>query len=287
MTIVNTGNTLAAEMIQPGITIMSDGFGLVTATATYKCDWATAVAVTQRGQPLDFGGFSYLKAHKSSISYDNLQYKTVKVDYVGLDPSINSGAWTRPNTSAANGLAAENITSHPNFFEAAPGFSGGALAGLPSNFGGAYDDSTLGPPVNVINVDTGRPVTVPSSEGFNGACFETGQGGRFIGFVDPDFASLYGKTQYLAPTTTYSGVVYVNQQQTARLIVDFLGSSNATATWGSVDLLPGWADTGTGDYGNVNLLSQVNVEEYGLIYKIMYEIRYSREGWPANVYRPA
>jgi hypothetical protein len=287
MAIVNTGNALGAEMIQPGITIMSDGFGLVTATATYKCDWSTAVAVTQRGEPLDFGGLTYLKAHKSSISYDNLQYKTVKVDYVGLDPAINSGAWSNANTSAANGLTAENITTHPNFFEPETGFSGGALAGLPANFGGAYDDSTLGPPVNVINVDTGRPVTVPSSEGYNGACFETGMGGRFIGFVDPEVPELYGKTQYLAATTTYTGVIYVINQQSARIIVDYLGSSNATGVWGSFTLVPAWGDTGSGKYGPVNLLSQVNVEEYGTIFKVMYEIRYSREGWPPNVYRTA
>jgi hypothetical protein len=285
MTIVNTGNTLASQFIQPGLTVMSDGFGLVTASATYKCDWATAVPTTLRGTPLDFGGLTYLKAHKSSISYDNLQYKTVKVDYVGIDPTVNSGAWTNANTSAANGLTAENITTHPNFFESETGFTGGPLAGLPSDFGGAYDDSTLGPPVTVINEDTGRPVVVPSSEGYNGACFETGMGGRFIGFVSPDVPELFGKTQYLASTSTYSGVIYVNNQQSARILVDYIGFSNAGTTWGSFQLLPGWADTGTGKYGKVNLLSQVNVEEYGLLFKVMYEIRYSREGWPANVYR--
>ncbi len=274
-------------MIQPGITIMSDGFGLVTATATYKCDWSTAVPVTQRGEQLDFGGLTYLKAHKSSISYDNLQYKTVKVDYVGLDPTINSGAFSNANTSAANGLTAENITTHPNFFSPETGFSGGALAGLPSNFGGAYDDSTLGPPVNVINQTTMKPVTVPSSQGFNGACFETGMGGRFIGFVDPEVPELYGKTQYLATTTTYTGVIYVINQQSARIIVDYLGFSNTTGQWGPYTLVPGWGDTGTGKYGPVNLLSQVNVEEYGTIFKVMYEVRYSREGWPPNVYRTA
>jgi hypothetical protein len=285
MTIVNTGNTLASQFIQPGLTVMSDGFGLVTASATYKCDWATAVPTTLRGTPLDFGGLTYLKAHKSSISYDNLQYKTVKVDYVGIDPTVNSGAWTNANTSAANGLTAENITTHSNFFESETGFAGGPLAGLPSDFGGAYDDSTLGPPVTVINEDTGRPVVVPSSEGYNGACFETGMGGRFIGFVDPDVPELFGKTQYLAPTSTYSGVIYVNNQQSARVLVDYIGFSNSGTTWGSFQLLPGWADTGEGKYGNVNLLSQVNVEEYGLLFKVMYEIRYSREGWPPNVYR--
>lgn len=46
----------------------------------------------------------------------------------------------------------------------------------------------------------------------------------------------------------------------------------------------GLAPTGSGTFGNKNLLSQINVEEYGLLYKVMYEIRYSNEGWPPNVY---
>lgn len=288
MSIVSKGNNLSAELIQPGITLMSDGFGLVTATATYKCDWSTSVPVTLRGDPLDFGGLTYLKAHKSSTSYDNLQYKTIKVDYVGIDPTINSGAWTNANTSAANGLTAENITSNPNFFEQAPGFTVGPIAGLPSDFGGLYDDSTLGPPVSVISQapgpNFGKPVVVPSSEGYNGACFETGMGGRFIGFVDPTVPELYGKTQYLATTTTYTGVIYVNTQQSARIIIDSLGTAVAGNSWGPFQLLPGWAEVGTGPYGKLNLLSQANVEEFGTLYKVNYEIRYSKEGWPPNVY---
>lgn len=288
MSIVSKGNNLSAELIQPGITLMSDGFGLVTATATYKCDWSASVPVTVRGDPLGFGGLTYLKAHKSSTSYDNLQYKTIKVDYVGIDPTVNSGAWTNANTSAANGLTAENITSNPNFFEQAPGFTVGPIAGLPSDFGGLYDDSTLGPPVSVISQapgpNFGKPVVVPSSEGYNGACFETGMGGRFIGFVDPTVPELYGKTQYLATTTTYTGVIYVNTQQSARIIIDSLGTAVAGNSWGPFQLLPGWAEVGTGPYGKLNLLSQANVEEFGTLYKVNYEIRYSKEGWPPNVY---
>jgi hypothetical protein len=283
--IVNTGNVLSSEFIQPGITVMSDGFGLVTATATYKCDWATAVPVTQRGAPLDFGGLTYLKAHKSSISYDNLQFKTVKVDYVGIDPTIGGGVMTLANTSVANGLTAENITSHPNFFEAAAGYGGTPLAGLPSDFGGAYNDSTLGPPVTLINEDTGKPVVVPSSEGYNGACFETGQGGRFIGFVDPSVPDIYGKTQYLARTTTYSGVIYTSSVSYVQALYALLGTATGGNSWGIFQLIPAWGPTGTGDFGNQNLLSQVNVEEFGLLYKVLYEIRYSKEGLPPDVYQ--
>jgi len=285
MALVSTGNTLAAEMLQPGYTLTSDGFGLVTCSATYKVDWTAPVAVTARGTAFPVAGLTYLKAHKSSQSYDALEYKTIKVDYVGIDPTINGGLRTNPNTSVANGLTAENITSHPNFFEAAAGYGGMPLAGLPSDFGGAYDDSTLGPPVQVISATTGKPVVVPSSQGYNGACFETGMGGRFIGFVDPSYPELYGKTQYLSRTTTYSGVAYYADASFVQALYLLLGTATGTNSWGiSFPLIPAWGPIGVGTYGNQNLLSQINVEEYGTLYKVMYEIRYSKEGWPPDVY---
>ena len=284
MALVSTGNVLAAEMLQPGYTLTSDGFGLVTCSATYKVDWTAPVAVTARGTPFPVAGLTYLKAHKSSQSYDSLEYKTIKVDYVGIDPTIGGGVRTNANTSVANGLTGENITSHPNFFEQAAGFSVGPIAGLPSDFGGAYNDSTLGPPVTLINATTGKPVVVPSSEGYNGACFETGMGGRFIGFVDPEVPALYGKTQYLARTTTYSGVMYTTSVSDVQALYGLLGSATANNSWGIFQLIPAWGPTGTGDSGKQNLLSQINVEEYGTLYKIMYEIRYSKEGWPPDVY---
>ena len=286
MTIVATGNNLTTDKIQPGWTVVTDGFGLVTASATYKLDWAaSAASLTARGTAFGQAGYTYLKAHKASISFDNLQYQTVKVDYVGIDPTFNTGTRTNANTSAANGLTAENITTHPNFFTAAAGYTPGPLAGLPSDFGGAYDDSTLGPPVSVISAVTGKPVVVPSSEGYNGACFETGMGGRFIGFVDPDYPDIYGKTQYLARTTTYSGVCYYNNASFVQALYLLLGTATATSSWGaSFPLIPAWGPTGTGVHGNQNLLSQINVEEYGSLFKVMYEIRYSKEGWPPDVY---
>jgi hypothetical protein len=198
---VAKGKTLLTAEIQPGWTVQSDGFGLITSTTTYKADIAAPITSFQRGQPHPDAFYSYLKAHKYQISWDNLRYKTIKVDYVGIDPDVGGGVRTLANTSVANGLTAENITSHTNFFERDVNYTVGPLAGLPSDFGGAYDDSTLGPPVTVIAVggpNVGKPVVVPSSEGYNGACFETGMGGRFIGFVDPDvpYDDLFGRDVY-------------------------------------------------------------------------------------------
>jgi hypothetical protein len=230
--------------------------------------------------------YDYCKSHKGSISWDALGIATLKVDYVGIDPSINGGARTNANTSVANGLTAEHITSHPNFFSSAPGYAGGALAGLPSDFSGAYNDSILGPVVNRYNSSTKQTVAVPSCEGYYGACFEQPNGGRFIGFVDPDYPTVYGKTQYLQATTTYSGVMYSANATDVQALYALLGTATNTRAWGVFTLIPEWGPYGSNsvDGSNLNLLSQVNVEEYGLLYKIVYEIRYSKAGWDPGVY---
>jgi hypothetical protein len=126
----------------------------------------------------------------------------------------------------------------------------------------------------------------PAYLGLNGSCFEKPSGGRFIGFVNPTYPQYYGKTQYLAKTTTYSGVMYTTQLTDVQALLLLLNTATATNSWGAAfPLLPAWAPVGVGDFGNnVNLLSQVNVEEYGALYKIMYEIRYAKAGWERDVY---
>ena len=266
---------------------MQDGYGLVVGTLTFKVDKEGSSAMFYRGAPCPIAAFSFCKMHKASVELGALNVDTWTAEYVGIG---GGGSVTNPNTSMANGLTAENITAHPNFFDQASGFSVGPIAGLPSDFGGAYDDSTLGPPVTVIAVggpNVGKPVIVPSSEGYNGACFETGMGGRFIGFVDPGVPELFGKTQYLAAATTYSGVIYATTTATVTNLLSYLNTASATTSWGGVALLPSWGSSGSGSIGRRNLLSQVNVEEYGTLYKIMYEIRYNPDGWAPLVYRNA
>lgn len=284
MAIVKAGNALTSPQLQPGAKFLQDGYGLIVGTLTFKVDKAGSSGMFYRGAPCPISAFSFCKMHKASVEIGALELDTWTAEYVGIG---GGNSVTNPNTSMANGLTAENITAHPNFFEQASGFSVGPIAGLPSDFGGAYDDSTLGPPVTVLNEDTQKPVVVPSSEGYNGACFETGMGGRFIGFVDPSVPELYGKTQYLASTTTYSGVIYATSSGTVTTLLSYLNTASATSSWGGVTLLPSWGSTGSGSIGRCNLLSQVNVEEYGELYKINYEIRYNRDGWAPLVYRNA
>ena len=295
MALVETGNPLTSPEIQPGWTVSNDGFGLVTSTTKFKADHTFNIdALTNRGTAHPDSTYSFLKAHKYSVSWDALGIATVTVDYVGIDPDSNSGVRTNPNTSSANGLTSENITTHPNFFAAATGYSS-VIAGT------SYTQSPLGPMVEIKTYADWVQVSLPSNSdgtpqfglvgkkqsyvGLNGACFESSNGGRFIGFVDPTYPSLYGKTNYLATATNYSGVMYSSSLSDVQALLQLLNSATSTRTWGIFPLLPAWAPIGTvAGVGHKNLLSQVNVEEYGSLYKIMYEIRYAKDGWDSKVY---
>lgn len=269
---VNKGNALTAEILQPGWTVQSDGFGLNTCTATYKLTRAAVESLDVRGVPFPVTGYTYLKAHKTSMSFDALGICTARVDYVGIDPDVNSGNRTRPNTSVANGLTSENITSHPNFFTTYAPFTG-PIAGT------TYAESDKGPQIIRADGNKGK-----SYVGDNGACFERPTAGRFIGFVDPAFPAYFGKTSYLATTTTYSGIMYVSQVGFVQALMALLNTATSTNAWGIFNLIPEWGPVGTGVSGHQNLLSQVNVEEFGSLYKILYEIRYSKAGWHPKTY---
>lgn len=273
MAIIETGNDLTTAELQPGWTYNRDPYGLATSTTRFKCDHTCDIAAfAARGSAHPDSTYSFLKANSYSVSWDALGIATVTVDYVGIPPSVNSGVRTNPNTSSANGLTAESITSHPNFFVVKPGYLGAIAGAAPYT---QDSPNNLAPNVN------GQPAYL----GLNGTCFEKASGGRFIGFVDPTYPQYYGKTQYLAKTTTYSGVIYTTVLADVQALLALLNTATATNSWGVFNLLPAWAPIGTGDFGNnVNLLSQVNVEEYGSLYKIIYEIRYAKSGWERDVY---
>jgi hypothetical protein len=274
MPLIENGNDLSSPVILPGWTYNRDPFGLGTSTTKYKCDHTVDMAAfAARGQPHPDSTYSFLKANSYSISWDALGIATLTVDYVGIPPSINGGAYTNPNTSGANGLTAENITSHPNFFVAQTGFLH-PIAG-PAPY-------TQDAPDNYAPMVNGAPAYL----GLNGSCFEKPSGGRFIGFVNPTYPQYYGKTQYLATTTTFSGVIYVAEEAFVMDILSYLNNATETTSWGTWELLPDWATVGFAPgVGGRNLLSQVNVESYGSLYKVSYEIRFAERGWDVDVYK--
>lgn len=294
------GNPLTAPVLQAGGKLSNDGYGLLTATCVWKANTDNDLSVGNRGSTCPINGA--LAAHKFGVTYDALGVATITVDYIGIDPTVNEGLYTNPQVAAANGLTSENITANPNFFDAGGDGYDGVIAGR------TYTQSPLGPLVEIKNTadwvqiflgnnsdgtpQFGKFGKKQSYLGQNGACFEDQTGGRFIGFVDSNFKHLYGKTNYLAPTTSFSGHFYTTESSEVKNMIDYLGTTSRDNDWSSVlpPIIPDYAGTSwvsSAANGSFNqlLLSQVNVEDYGLLYKVNYEVRFSLVGWSDKVYR--
>ena len=275
---VSNGNPLTSPLQQPGAKVVADGYGLLTVTATFKVDQSYDFDVLGgRGVACPIAQFAQCEAHKYNASFDSLGVATLSVDYVGIDLGVNSGLRTNPQVSGSQGLTSENITTHPNFFElySAGGFTGTAIAGV----GTGSLATPAYPAVAGVN---------DQYAGNNGATFEAAIGRKFLGFRKPEFKDFYGKSNYLAPQTSFSGFFYTSQSSHVTGLIERVGKTSGTRSFNSIDLLPSYmGSTFTIGGKNQLLLAQVNTEDFGSLYKVNYEIRYNREGYVASVYAAA
>jgi hypothetical protein len=274
---IDQGNALSTAMLQPGAKFQTDGYGLVTGTLVFKEDQGGSSAFLARGSACPITGFSFTKVHKAATSLDALGLATYTVDYVGISiADAGSSTITKPQITGSQGLTSENITAHPNFFELASGFSGTAIAGVGTG--------TLATPAYTAQTD----VNPTEYEGNNGSRFAAVTGNKFLGFKVAANKTLYGKTNYLAPQTSFAGHFYTTTDANVTGMIARVGKTSGTNQFNSIALLPSYAGT-TFTVGGLNqlLLSQVSVEDYGSLYKVTYEVRFNRDGYNASVYAPA
>jgi hypothetical protein len=274
---VDTGNNLTTVLQQPGAKFQEDGYGLATGTIVFKAAITASIGGTiNRGSACPQGAYSYCKAHKYSVSFENLGIATYSVDYVGINPGY--GASTDPQITGSQGLTSENITTHPNFFEVATalGFSGSPIAGV-----GTGSIATPAYPAVAGTSPT-------EYAGNNGATFEAAIGRKFLGFKKPEFKDFYGKTNYLAPQCSLSGVFYTSSSALVINLRNAVGKTSGDGSFASKSLVPTYMGTAFEISGKKQLLlAQVSFEDFGLLYKVQYELRFNREGYVASVYAPA
>jgi len=282
MALVSQGNALTSKFVQAGGVYQTDGYGLLTGKATYIVDRTVGGTAVVGGQV--HPQYSDMYVHKFTLTRGALTLDTIDADYVGVDIAAAGGDMTRPNVTASHGLTSEHITTHPNFFGPSTGFST-AIAGS----GTTFTTSTINPDYKV--------------GGTFGAHFKgtaTNAGG-FVGFLDSSTASkqyFYGKTHYLSPTTSFSGCVYTTNVGKVTTLRDNVGKTSGTNSFGTgCKLLPDhigttWTATVKGSSRDTIMLSQVSFEDYCVqpdgtpkVFKINYEVRFNREGYPAEVYK--
>lgn len=269
------GNNLSGVILQPGAKFADDGYGLITGQCTFKVDQTASIGSTiNRGSTCPIAAYNYCTTHKYSVTLDHLGVATYVVDYVGIYPSF--GTMTDPQITGSQGLTSENITAHPNFFELATGFTGSPIAGVGSG--------TLATPAYAPTT----PVAGSKVEytGNNGATFDEPTGKKFLGFKVAQYKGYYGKTNYLAPTSSITGHFYTTSSTAITNLRDAVGKTSGTGTFAtSYDLLPAYLGTSfTNGTKHQLLLAQVSFEDFGNLYKMQYEIRYNRDGYEPAVY---
>jgi hypothetical protein len=279
MAIVKLGNALTVKFLQAGSTYETDGYGLLTAKGIYQLDQSVGGTAIVGGQV--HPQYSDLFVHKFTLTRNSLEIDQVDADYIGIMSSV--GNTTRPNVTASHGLTSEHITTHPNFFGPAAGYST-AIAGN----GTTFTASTINPDYKVGG-DFGAH--------FKGTA--TNAGG-FVGFLDSSTATkqyFYGKNQYLAPTTSFSGHIYTKDAGVVTALRNAVGKTSTTNSFSGTKLLPdhvgtSWTSTVKGAVRSTLMLSQVSFEDYcvtpggtPIIFKVNYELRFNREGYPAEVYQ--
>lgn len=280
MALVKKGNALTTKFVQPGGSYTNDGYGLMTARATYVVDRTVGGTAVTTGQV--HPEYTDFFVHKFTLSKGSLEMDNIDAEYVGIDSTV--GDTTRPNVTASHGLTSEHITTHPNFFGPTAPFTT-AIAGT----GTVFTDSSI----------PGEKIGGVFGATFKGTA--TNAGG-FIGFKDSTTAAkqyYYGKTHYLSPITSFSGTIYTSNLANIAKIRDAVGKTSGTNSFSGVKLLPDhlgttWTVTLKGTARNTIMLSQASFEDYCVpaganpkIVKINYEVRFSREGYPAEVYTVA
>ena len=272
MAIVKTGNALATPQLQPGAKFIQDGYGLTVGTLTFKVDKTGSSASFFRGASCPITAFSYCKMHKASVDIGALDLDTWTAEYVGI---AGGSATTEPQITGSQGLTSEQITTHPNFFELATGFSGTPIAGVGTSPG--------------TKADPNYQLVTGTSEygGNNGSTFESPKGRKFMGFKKAEFNDFYGKTNYLAPQCSISGIFYTTTSSIVNDHRNAVGKTSGNGTFASKKLVPDYMGTSFTISGkNQLLLAQVSFEDFGLLYKVQYELRFNREGYVASVYAP-
>jgi hypothetical protein len=287
MALIKKGAALTTAVQQKNLNVTNDGYGLLTSTVNWQGDLG--------GNPIlkgsDHPQYSFMKAWKIQREYTTTERIEYKVDYVGICTEIaageeGAGDWivatnTIANISGAASLATEGITSHPKFFNATSGSPPAPdLNAMIAGYGTGTASAPVYPASTLV---TGEYV------GLNGAHFKkVGTTYQFTGFKDPNatYRAFYGKSNYLAPTTGLSGIIYTSDEDVVQRFIANVGRSSLLNGWDAgPKLVPNFMGTDwEGAFGAQLLLSGVNFEQYGHVYKCSYQIRINKEGWPVQVY---
>ena len=256
---VTKGKSLEFVQLQPGWSIENDGFGLLTCSAHYVGSHGNDAGTTagdgkkglelapMRGQAFTKDG--RLFCHRASSSMNSNGMAVITAEYVGIE----DGNMTRPQVTGHGSMSTEPIATHPKF-ETFAGTVASPLNGAVFRADGSFDK------------------------------FGEHTGGR----------DKYGVKSYLNPGFVINGFFYCSSIGVAASLKGAMGQSSDTGFFNNINLLgdlsgigPSWNGVGNFQAPNESpqlLLTGINLEFYGILVKVGYEITFATQGWDVDLY---
>lgn len=302
MALITIGNNHLTATLQDGWTIQDDTYGLYTGVCTFEIDSSLAYPGSEYlpivGTPHPIAAWSFMKADKISYKRMSGQKMSVSVTYVGiLGTGVGVIGRTKPNVQGSTGTSTEPIENHENFYKSPSPvgdppvsiYTGTPIAGV----GTGSTTPTIAPEYSLSPLTIQAGETPKYYKGNHGAHFVAGNGGKFVGFIDPAYPYFYGKKSYLASVNSWTGVVYTSSIDDAlwmksRNCCVIANATAGTGTYvGAVQVLPpeyGSSWTAPSGYQQI-ILTNVGIEKFSTsVYKITYTIRFSADGFPGEIY---
>ena len=259
--------------VQAGWGIKNDGFGLLESTVKFKIGQEYKDKIPKRGEkhPGDGRLFCYL-VETIKIPGGNLE---VTAQYCGIEQE----QMTDVKISIASSSATDPIETHPNFKKFIGGTPSAPLNGAvfidPENSAKTEDDTK--------GVFQEFPVYAE----------HTPEGGGDPVLKKNKYA---GVKNFYNPGITLKGELYTKELKVCQAVVGSVGFMSYDGKWKGKQLIPDWAMTSLADaLNNINaedyfqdrnfLMTASSVEQYGVIYKVNYEIAMGGLlGWIEEIY---
>lgn len=253
--------------VQPKWPISNDGFGLLEGTVSFTTtvDNAGSIPVKRDSHPHD----ERLKCWKVQSTTRKGGLIDVEANYVGIESGMN----TEPQVQITVGSTTDPIDTHNEFVT--------KIGGKPSA------------PLNgAIFVDaiTGDATTNDAKGVFSEFSLIKTTGTK------KERNIMAGIKSYYSPTITIKGVMYTRSQIFTQRLVGSMGKTTVSGNVRKLNLLPEWAKYTVEDLMNNSkaegyyqprnwLITGVNVEQYGAIYKMTYDLTLGGIlGWNSYIY---
>ena len=269
--------TGTSKTVQPEWQITNDGYGLLESVCKWVVPYGTKAPAKNSEHPYD----NRLYCWKTTTQIMAGQVMAIEAHYVGIEEGLD----TTPQIQITVGSSTEPIDTHNEFVSKIGGKpsapKNGAIFVDPST-GEKTEDDALG-----VFAEFSMMAELTSNEGSEGEFTSYGKN------------RLAGVKSYYNPTITLKGNFFTKHELNAQKVVSAIGKTTTDGVLGGMEVIPTWVKIALagamnnkgveGYYQDRNwLVTGVNVEEFGQVLKVSYDLTLGGIlGWNNYVYKAA